>query len=450
MFARTKRDYQTGVGIIGEESFINPNTLPYHFCPGCGHGLVLDYLNDALSVLKLDPRKVVIVTDIGCSGLSDKYFTTNAFHGLHGRSVTYGTGIKLVNPELKVIVLMGDGGCGIGGHHLINAARRNIGVSVIVFNNLNYGMTGGEHSVTTLPGAKTVTTPYGQLEMPMDICGTVAVNGASFVARSTTFDRTLPDLVAMAIDNEGFSLIDVWELCTAYYVRDNHLNRKKLNQAMEACGFEGGVLRNKPRPEYARAYRDAVADQLGSPVGIPKGLDRKYDHSLFAPLHIVIAGAAGKRIGSAAAAFCRGGLLSGLWAVQRNDYPVTVRSGYSVSEVILSPNEIYYTGIEKPDLMVVIFPEGLNKIAQQINSMTADGSIYLSSQLPSVNTPASKYVLDFRKYGKKPEYWAVMALAESLRHLRVYPLEAFRQALTAQNRYAQESLAAVDSMSEYN
>ncbi len=133
-------------------TYLDETLLPYFFCPGCGHGMITNHLNAALVKLQLDPHKVVIVTDIGCSGLADKYFTTNAFHGLHGRSVTYATGIKLANPELKVIVLMGDGGCGIGGHHLINAARRNIGVTVVVFNNFNYGMTGGEHSVTTPAG----------------------------------------------------------------------------------------------------------------------------------------------------------------------------------------------------------------------------------------------------------------------------------------------------------
>ena len=129
--------------------YIDEARLPYFFCPGCGHGRIIDALNAALIKLELDPREIVIVTDIGCVGLSDKYFVTNTLHGLHGRSLTYATGVKLANPDLKVIVLIGDGGCGIGGHHLLNAARRNIGVTTLVFNNLNYGMTGGEHSVST-------------------------------------------------------------------------------------------------------------------------------------------------------------------------------------------------------------------------------------------------------------------------------------------------------------
>ena len=114
----------------------------YPFCPGCGHTLTNDHLNAALVQLQLDPRKTVVVTDIGCVGMSDQYFDVQAFHGLHGRAITYATGIKLANPDLTVVVLMGDGGVGIGGAHLINAARRNIGIIVLVFNNLNFGMTG--------------------------------------------------------------------------------------------------------------------------------------------------------------------------------------------------------------------------------------------------------------------------------------------------------------------
>ncbi len=131
------------------------NDTPYPFCPGCGHGPILDHLNKALVKAAIDPAKVVLVSDIGCSGLSDQYFATHAFHGLHGRSLTYATGIKLARPELTVIVVIGDGGTGIGGTHLLQAARRNIGITVLVFDNFNFGMTGGQHSTTTPPGAVT-------------------------------------------------------------------------------------------------------------------------------------------------------------------------------------------------------------------------------------------------------------------------------------------------------
>ncbi len=181
------------------------NERPYPFCPGCGHGLVLNELNKALVKLALDPKRTVIVTDIGCQGLGDQYFITNAFHGLHGRSLAYATGIKLADPGLHVIVMIGDGGTGIGGAHLLNAARRNIGLTVLVFNNFNFGMTGGEHSVTTPTGGLTPTTRAGNPEQPLDLCATVAANGASYVWRGTAFDRDLSDVIADAVRGEGFA-----------------------------------------------------------------------------------------------------------------------------------------------------------------------------------------------------------------------------------------------------
>ncbi len=375
----------------GLKSYLDETLLPYFFCPGCGHGTISNALNAALVKLQLDPHEAVIVTDIGCSGLTDKYFTTNAFHGLHGRSVTYATGIKLANPELKVIVLMGDGGCGIGGHHLINAARRNIGVTVVVFNNFNYGMTGGEHSVTTPPGGLTSSTPFGQLEQPMDICQTVAVNGASFVARTTSFDKGLPDLLAAAIQNEGFSLVEAWELCTAYYVPNNHFSKSLLENTLRELNFPTGIIHQSKRPEYSRAYRQSVAGEAGKKPMPARPIQPKYESKLNQRMGIVIAGAAGKKINSAATLFCRGAVLSGLWATQRNDYPVTVKSGHSVSEVILAAKEIGYTGISMPEVMLLLFKEGLATVRSQLGAMTEEDTLVVSSDLLPVHTQAKTH-----------------------------------------------------------
>ncbi|RIK92662.1 MAG: 2-oxoglutarate synthase, partial [Burkholderiales bacterium] len=124
-------------------SYLPKSAGPLPFCPGCGHSLLLRELDRALVLLQADPAKTVIVTDIGCIGLSDRYFSTSGFHGLHGRSITYATGLKLARPDLTVIALIGDGGCGIGGAHLLSAARRNLDITLLVANNFNYGMTGG-------------------------------------------------------------------------------------------------------------------------------------------------------------------------------------------------------------------------------------------------------------------------------------------------------------------
>ncbi len=430
------------------KTYLDETLLPYFFCPGCGHGMITDHLNSALLNLQLDPQQVVIVTDIGCSGLADKYFTTNTFHGLHGRSVTYATGIKLANPELKVLVLMGDGGCGIGGHHLINAARRNIGVTVIVFNNLNYGMTGGQHSVTTPPGGFTSSTPLGQLEQPMDICQTVAVNGASFVARTTSFDKTLPTLLANAIENEGFSLVEIWELCTAYYVPNNRFSKGQLEKNLADLQFDTGILRSERRPEYSHAYRRSVAGEFGKSPLPARPIEIKYESQLDRRMGIVIAGAAGKKINSAASLFCRAAVLSGLWATQRNDYPVTVKSGHSVSEVIVDGQEIGYTGIRRPDVMIVLFKEGLVAIRDQLAAMTYQDTLYASADLLPIKTQAKIIPIDFKAAGRwatKKEYWAIIALARFLQDKAVFPIEAFKEAVAMRAEFAEENMAAVEA-----
>ncbi len=425
-------------------SYLDEDTLPFHFCPGCGHAEVLSELNQALVTLQLDPKKVVIVTDIGCSGLSDKYFSTNALHGLHGRSVTYATGIKLANSDLKVIVLMGDGGCGIGGHHLISAARRNIGVTVLVFNNMNYGMTGGEHSATTPLGAITTTSRYGHLENPMDICATVSVNGASFVARTTTFDNKLTDLIVDAISNDGFSLVDIWELCTAYYVPNNRYSRKTLERTLDELGFAIGVIRKVNRPEYSRAYREANSEQLGEPLHQVQPVELKFGNSLEHQIRLGMAGSAGMKIVTTANLFCQGALASGLWATQRNDYPVTVMTGFSLSEVILDSEEVIFTGFAKPDILIVLSSEGLQRVRSQIRNLEEGDMLFINSKLLPVQTRAKIISLDLRAARKKSQ-WAIWGLAELLHQTQIYPIEGLRDAIADHKHFAKEYLVALDS-----
>ncbi len=271
------------------------NQTPYPFCPGCGHHSILDQLSAALNELHIDPTKVVLVSDIGCSGLSDQYFVTSAFHGLHGRSITYATGIKLARPDLKVIVVMGDGGTGIGGAHLLNAARRNIGLTVLVFNNFNFGMTGGQHSTTTPSGAFTSTTPGGNLERPLDICATVAANGAGYVWRGTSFDKDLSGRISEAVWSDCFALLDIWELCTAYFVPNNQASKKTLTTILDDLGLKAGLLHRANFPEYATAYRKAALSQSGKPLPAPRPIAPRFKSPLSGTFRLVVAGSAGGR-----------------------------------------------------------------------------------------------------------------------------------------------------------
>jgi len=429
-------------------TYRNLERAKYPFCPGCGHTFVLDHLNAAMVKLQLDARKTVIVTDIGCVGMSDQYFDVNAFHGLHGRAITYATGIKLANPELTVIVLMGDGGLGIGGAHLLSAARRNIGITVLVFNNLNFGMTGGEHSVTTPHGGVTATTRGGNLERPLDVCATVSVNGAAYVYRGTSFDQDLPDRIAEAIQTPGFSLLDIWELCTAYYVPNNKFSKNALLQTMQTLKLPSGVLQQAEHPELSRAYREEYASLRGKPVLPPEPIENKYDSALAATSRIVLAGAAGGKVRSTASSLALGAMYSGLWATQRDDYPTTVMSGYSVSEVILSRDEILYMGIAKPDILAVITPEGLTQVPRQLHAMDETQTVYIVPELADqIETRARKIVFDFERAAAGKKSLAVMTTAAIVRHANLYPLAAFREAISAGQRadIAAENLKAVDA-----
>ena len=445
------------------------NERSYPFCPGCGHGLILDAFNKALVKLALDPRQVVIVTDIGCQGLGDQYFIANAFHGLHGRSIAYATGIKLADPELKVIVMIGDGGCGIGGAHLLNAARRNIGLPVLVFNNFNFGMTGGEHSVTTPPGGVTATTRAGNLERSLDLCATVGVNGACLTWRGTAFDRELPDVIAEAIRSECFALLDIWELCTAYYVPNNDFSKKELLAKRDELGLQAGWLHRSERPEYAHLVRDANAGaNRGANAGggtaatavaplraIEAGLAPRAGlrpapvQPLFAsPLdrefRLVIAGSAGGKVRSSAHMAGQAALLAGLWASQADDYPVTVKSGHSISEVIFSPHEILYTGVTRPDALVLVSEDGLQQAGRYLRGMTADSRLFVTPEFAGLATPARKVVFDFEAAGVRgnKKNLALLMLCAALRELDLFPIEACVEAIrrTQRSPIAEENL----------
>ncbi len=419
---------------------------PYPFCPGCGHGPILDRLNEAMIKMDLDPAKVVIVSDIGCSGLSDQYFITSAFHGLHGRSITYATGIKLANPDLDVVVIMGDGGTGIGGTHLISAARRNIGITVIVMNNLNFGMTGGQHSTTTPEGGVTSTTPLGNLEHPLDICATVGVNGAAYVYRGSSFDKDLADRIVAGMQKPGFALLDVWDLCTAYYVRSNKFTRAGMEDSMRSWGMEPGLLYDRVTSEYATGYRAAHEGIVGTPTMSARPIPVEFEATLNHPMSLVVAGSAGGKIRSASRLIALGGIRSGLWAAQRDDYPVTVKSGHSVSELWLAPEEMPLTAVTQPDVLAIISDDGYGKAGPYLSAMTANDLVLTIPDYADLETDAQVVVIDPKSAEKRipKTSMGLVYLAAALAMTGPYPLDALRVAAAA-GSFSEVNLEAVET-----
>ncbi len=205
--------------------YLRQQYMPHIWCPGCGNGIVLGALLRAISRLGWDQDRIAVVSGIGCSSRATGYLDFDTLHTTHGRALAFATGLKLARPELKVIVVGGDGDlAAIGGNHLIHAARRNIDITTICVNNRIYGMTSGQASPLTPKGRLATTAPYGNVDRPFDLCQLVQAAGATYVARSTTYHvRQLCNLIAEALENRGFSFVEAVAQCPVYYGRRNRL-----------------------------------------------------------------------------------------------------------------------------------------------------------------------------------------------------------------------------------
>ena len=197
--------------------------LPTIWCPGCGLGTANGAILRGFEAAGIDQDKTVLVNGIGCSGRTAAYLDFDVLKGTHGRAIAFATGIKLFRPELTVIVMAGDGDTlAIGGNHFIHAARRNLDIKVILFNNFIYGMTGGQVSPTTPAGAKASTAPEGYNERAFDACKLAEAAGASYVARATSYHvQLLTKITHDAILHKGFALVEVITQCPEQYGRWN-------------------------------------------------------------------------------------------------------------------------------------------------------------------------------------------------------------------------------------
>jgi len=276
--------------VIDAAEYLREDTLPHVLCPGCAHGIVLRALIEAVARLGLDRDHVAVVAGIGCSSRLVGHVDFCTLHATHGRAPAFATGIKLARPDLTVAVLTGDGdGLAIGGNHLIHAARRNIDLTCLLFNNSIYGMTGGQLGPTTPLGAVASTSPSGNPEPPFDACRLLEAAGATYVARVTAYEApVLTDVIAEGLEHRGFSFIDVISDCPVYFGRYNQRgNGPEMLAAMKRhdAAIDGvlsgkrfvphiartrgtdvlpmGVLHRSERPEFTDVCRRPVVDGAG-------------------------------------------------------------------------------------------------------------------------------------------------------------------------------------------
>ena len=272
--------------------YVRTSSLPTIFCTGCGGGTVLNCFCRAVDELGLDPKTMVMVTGIGCSSwIPSPYFLADTLHTTHGRAITFATGVRMMKPEMKVVVIAGDGDIsGIGGNHLIHAARRNIGIKMILINNGIYGMTGGQVSPLTPPSFYTETTPYGNIEPHFNVRKLLTAAEATFVARETVNRlMQLKQVIKKSFQHKGFSVVEVMSNChvnlgrrnkmksplvMTKYIRDITMSLadfEKLSPEEQAPKYPLGIFVDESqRLEYTDLYYNhivPVAQQAGAQGG---------------------------------------------------------------------------------------------------------------------------------------------------------------------------------------
>ena len=251
--------------------YIRERFFPHIWCPGCGHGIVLNSLLRTIESLGMSKNEIVMISGIGCSSRISGYVDFHTLHTIHGRALAFATGVKLSLPELNLIVPMGDGDAlAIGGNHFIHAARRNIDLTAIVMNNRIYGMTGGQYSPLSGYGTIATTAPYTNIDHDFDTVELAVAAGASFVARTSTYHvQQMTKIFRQAILHEGFSMVEVMSQCPTYFGRKN-----KIGSAVDMMEYyknnttsigskakkenpdliERGVFVEKEMPEYCSEY----------------------------------------------------------------------------------------------------------------------------------------------------------------------------------------------------
>lgn len=403
-----------------DKRYLDTEGLP--FCKGCSHHLIARATDKALEKLGIDPLDVIIVTDIGCHGIIDKRFSTHTVHGLHGRSIALGAGIAaaLSDPGKKVVVFIGDGGTTIGINHLIGAAHRNIDMTVVVHNNMLYGMTGGQRSDLT-PGAFRTRSPIeGFTEKPLDVVRIARESGAAWVSRIAA-RGDISGAIVEAMQTPGFALLEILEICPAYGIKENRDLRIADMEEKLGLPLEKHVNQNPGTADTLP--RSDVRSLLDSLRPIPV----LFGHKLEAPLTIMLAGSAGEGVQSAADIFVTAAISCGLEATKKGSYPVTVGVGFSAAIITLSPEPIEFTGVRKIDWALASSGDGMGFLAKQIEGMSG-GTVLADACTAAPKTRAAVRSADFRG-AVSPKEVNLLMLFTLLELSGIFAPQAFSRAI---------------------
>lgn len=343
--------------------FLNSTRFPY--CSGCGHHSVAINTARALELINIQPLDVVSISDIGCCGLIDPYLKCHTLHGLHGRACALATGVclGLKDERKKVVAFQGDGGSTIGLAHILEAARRNVDMTLLVQNNMLYGMTGGQCSGLSPPSIREKLMPNSPDVPPYDLVILADGAGAAYTNRILGIGN-YAETISEALSVKGFSLVEILEVCPSY----------GLAMTSQLKGTVKGKLdhRTNNRPHYVLSENETAVSLLDNiPVSVVNdGASIPSLASANSPLKIVICGSAGEGVQTATSLLARSALDSGVYAVRKGTYPITVGSGFSIGEILLSPSPILFAGIEVPDVLIIVSRDGMEYSLKMAETMS--------------------------------------------------------------------------------
>lgn len=386
---------------------------PLRWCPGCGHGIVMKAAIRAIDRLKIAKNDIVAATGIGCAAYTPGYLDLYGIQTTHGRAIPFTTGIKMVRPEMKIILFLGDGDCiAIGGNHFIHGAARNIDLTVVVMNNRIYGMTGGQNSPTAPAGTFSATAPFGKVEREINICDIAVAAGATFVARTTAYHvNQLASFIERGMKNKGFSVIDCITPCPTGYGRANKMGRavdmyRHLKDAVLTVDKAGqmteeelegriitGVLKDAGRPEFVDEYQKTCCqggtDAEGEDIElIASSTAADYPQRL----EVSLCGSGGQGLILAGIVAADAAIRQGKNAVHSQSYGPEARGGASRSEVIVSEGTVYYPEVTSPDILLAMTQESCDKYASRVKpgGVLLLDSTYIDS-MPQVSARLYRY-----------------------------------------------------------
>lgn len=394
------------------------------FCPGCSHGPSVKFLSAALEEGGYDPLDVVLVSDIGCCGLVDPLFNTHTIHGLHGRSpaLAMGVSLGLNDPSKKVIAIQGDGGATIGLQHLLEAARRNLDITLILLNNLIYGMTGGQVSGLSTQSFKSDRHIQDDAP-PFDICQLAHVAGAAMAIRVSNPKET-SSAILEALNTPGFAIVEISSLCQQY-------GAKKVADLEKYSRPDVHLTRHVVVQQEQATLKPSLFNQENA-------LAVNHSSKLEGRIGILIAGSAGGGVQSAAKLLAEAAMISGLSSTMKGEYPITVGTGFSVAEVIIAKDQINYTGLESPDVVIVVSEDGFAKV---IGRITSNSDVYLDKSI-KYNGEKQVHIGDFSGAGGKKGA-ALSAIAHWMQKSGLIETAALRD-VALRSRHSENLLAIIE------